>query len=71
MVFLTIHSVFCVLIEPSSSMVVRRIGVSVPGTVNTAFFDLLKKYIVLYVNEMDMRMMVGIQIASKDATPAR
>jgi hypothetical protein len=59
-------------------MVVRRIRVttrsgcsSVPGTVNTAFFDLLKKYIVLYVNEMDMRMMVGIQIASKDATPAR
>lgn len=54
MVFLTIHSVFCVINRAERFMVVRRIRVmtrsgcsSVPGTVNTAFFDLLKKYIVL------------------------
>jgi hypothetical protein len=37
---------------------------TVPDALNTAFFDFLKHYIVFYVNEMDMSMVVGIQMDS-------
>jgi hypothetical protein len=38
---------------------------TVPDALNTAFFDFLKDYIVFYVNDMDMSMVVGIQMDNK------